>query len=70
MKIQNCFLALIASAMAGFLLFHFAMIWVYGKFYIFEPNLLILGVETTVIVAILAFSFYCFVEQLRRTGQH
>ena len=60
-------LALLALSMATFLLVHFGMIWTYGRFYIFESNLIILLLETTLIVSILGFSFYCLVEQLRLT---
>ena len=52
--------------MASFLLVHFALIWVYGKFYIFESNILVLSLETTMMVAILCFSVYCLIEQLRK----
>jgi len=41
-------LALLSFAMATFLLVHFVLIWVYGKFYIFESNMFILSLETTV----------------------
>jgi len=70
MKIVNAFkiytLALLSLAMATFLLVHFALIWVYGKFYIFESNILVLTMETTMMVAILCFSLYCLLEQLRK----
>ena len=52
--------------MASFLLIHFALIWVYGKFYVFESNILVLTMETTMIVAILCFSIYCLLEELRK----
>jgi len=52
--------------MATFLLVHFVLIWVYGKFYIFESNMFILSLETTLMVAVLFFSLYCLVEQLRK----
>jgi hypothetical protein len=62
-----CALALLAFAMASFLLFHFASIWAYGNFYIFETNRLVLILETTGMVAILGFSVFCIAEQLRKT---
>lgn len=58
-------LALMAFAMASFLLVHFALIWAYGKFYIYESNLLVLALETTVVVAILSYSIFCLAEQFR-----
>jgi hypothetical protein len=66
MKLRIYILALLAFAMASFLLFNFAAIWVYGKFFIFESNHLVLTLETTSMVAILGFSFYCIAEQVRR----
>jgi hypothetical protein len=59
-------LALLSLAMATFLLVHFALIWVCGRFYIFESNILVPTMETTMMVAILCFSIYCMVEQLRK----
>jgi hypothetical protein len=71
MKIRVYILSLLAFAMASFLLVHFGLIWAYGKFYIYESNPLVLILETTMMVAILGFSFYCLLEQLRegRAGQ-
>ena len=59
-------LALLSLAMATFLLVHFALIWAYGRFYIFESNVLVLSLETTLMVAILCFSIFCMVDQLRK----
>lgn len=64
MKARVYILALLALSMASFLLLNFGLIWAYGRFYIYESNALVLILETTLIVAILAFSFYCLVEQL------
>ena len=66
MKYKGCMLSLVALAMAVFLFFHFVMIWVYGQFYIYETNVWMLASETTLIVGILAFSSYCFIEYLRQ----
>jgi hypothetical protein len=65
LKYKGCALALLALAMASFLLLHFAMIWAYGRFYIYESNPLVLLAETGMMVGILIFSSYCFVEYLR-----
>jgi hypothetical protein len=65
MKIRVYVLSLLAFAMASFLLVHFGLIWAYGRFYIYESNPLVLILETTMMVAILSFSFYCLMEQLR-----
>jgi hypothetical protein len=54
-----------AFAMASFLLVHFALIWAYGKFYIYESNLLVLALETTLVVAILSYSIFCLADQFR-----
>jgi hypothetical protein len=59
-------LALLSLAMASFLLFHFAMIWVYGSFYIYESSRVVLSLETTMMLAILCFSISCLAGQLRK----
>ena len=64
--IKEYALALVSIAMASFLLVHFAMIWVYGKFYIYESNPAVLLLETTLMVAILGFSCFCLLSQLRQ----
>ncbi len=66
MRTQNYILSVVAFAMASFLLIHFGLIAVYGKYYIYETNRWILISEITLIVAIMTFSFYCIVDQLRR----
>jgi hypothetical protein len=67
MKIKTVCLSLLALAMASFLLLHFSLIWIYGKFYIYESNPWVLTLETSAIIAILLFSFYCLVEQFKST---
>jgi hypothetical protein len=59
-------LALMSFAMATFLLINFALIWAYGKLYVYESNHIVLVMETVLMVAILFFSLNCMVEQLRR----
>jgi len=66
MTLRICLLALLAFAMASFLLFHFGSIWAYGNFFIYESNRLVLILETTMMVAILGFSAFCMAEQLRK----
>lgn len=66
MKTRTYILALLVFAMGSFLLVHFGLIWAYGRFYIYESNPAILLFETTMMVAILAFSCYCIIEQMRR----
>jgi len=63
---KNYTLALMSLAMATFLLVHFALIWAYGKFYVYESNILVLLLETTMMVSILCFSLYYLVEQIRK----
>ena len=67
MKFRVYVLSLLAFAMASFLLFHFAAVWAYGDFFIYESNRLVLTLETTLMVAILGFSVFCIVEQVRKT---
>ena len=66
MRVKNYILAVLAFAMASFLLIHFGLIAVYGRYYIYESNPLILVSEITLIVAIMAFSSYCIIDQLRK----
>jgi hypothetical protein len=65
MKMRIYLLSLLALAMASFLLVHFGMIWVYGRFYVYVSNPVVLILETAGIAAILGFSFYCLLGQLR-----
>jgi hypothetical protein len=62
-------LSLLTLGMASFLLFHFGMIWVCGEFYIYESNYLVLTAETSFVVAILVFSFYCILGQIVKMKQ-
>ena len=66
MRYKGCVLALVACAMATFLLVHFGMIWAYGRFYIYESNPLVLLLETTLVVATLAFSSYCLIAYIKQ----
>ena len=66
LRIKTSILALLACAMASFLLVHFMLIWAYGRFYIYETNRLLLISEITLAAVIIGFSSYCFIEQLRK----
>jgi hypothetical protein len=66
MKLQTYVLSLFAIGMALFLLANVGMIWLYGRFYIYESSTVILSMETAMMVGILAFSAYCAVNQLRQ----
>ena len=66
MTLRICLLALIAFAMASFLLLNFGFIWAYGTFYIYESSKLVLILETAMMVSILGFSSFCMIEQLRK----
>jgi hypothetical protein len=65
MKFRVYVLSLLALAMAIWLLFHLACIWVYGRFFIHESNTLILLLETIAILFTVAFSISCVLEQLK-----
>lgn len=69
MKLKHYMLALLAFGMALFLLSHFALIWVYGQFYVYESNYLILSAETVMMVGILVFSAHCAIEALKAPQQ-
>jgi hypothetical protein len=66
MTFRVCALALLAFAMASFLLLNFGFIWAYGNYNIYENNRWVLISETTLMVVILGFSTYCMAEQLRK----
>lgn len=65
MKFRVYILSLLSLAMATWLLFHLACIWMYGRFFIYEPNILVLLLETIGILLAGAFSVSCAVEQLK-----
>jgi len=65
MKLRTYILSLLAFGMASWILFHFACIWVWGQFIIYEPNHWILTLETIVMFVIMAFSISCIVNHLR-----
>jgi len=69
MNLRNSVLSLLAFAMAVVLLIHFCCIWMYGSFFITESNTSILIAETSSILLILMFSFYCFLRELRQPKQ-
>ncbi len=66
MRYRGRILAFASVAMAAFLLFHFAMIWVYGRFLIYESNTWILAAETVLMAGILVFSSHCLIEYFRQ----
>ncbi len=66
MRFRSRILAFASVAMAAVLLFHFAMIWVYGRFFIYESNVWILAAETALIAGILVFSSHCLIEYFRQ----
>lgn len=65
-RLNIILLALLAIGMALFLLCHFICIWIYGEFYIYESNVLVLTLETAMIIGILGFSAYCVVKELQK----
>ena len=65
MKFRTYILSLLAFSMAIWLLYHLACIWIYGNFFIYEPNSMILVLETVFITLCLLFSISCIVEQLK-----
>ena len=69
MSVRRYFLAVLALGMALVLLFHFGCIWVYGEFVICESNTAILIAETCGMLAIVIYSGYCVLDQLRDKGR-
>jgi len=66
MKIRLYTLALLVLAMGSFLLLHFGLILVYGRFYIYESNPVVLLGEITFMVVVVVFGGYCLIDQLRK----
>jgi len=62
MNFKMCFLSLLSSGMAIFLLMHFILIWIYGKVQIYESNMIILTLEIFMTVFILGFSAFCIIS--------
>ncbi len=65
MRFRLCVLGSLALGMAICLMVHFAFIWKYGKFYIYEPNPLILVMETVMMAAIIIYALYCVISSLK-----
>lgn len=56
---------IIATALGIALLVHFALIWRYGSVLIQEPSRLVLVLETTMVVGLIAFSVFMFSRDSR-----
>ncbi|MGQ9675489.1 MAG: hypothetical protein ACUVX1_07480 [Chloroflexota bacterium] len=69
MQLRIYLLSLLTSGMALFLLIHFALIWVYGQVVVYESTTWVLAFETVMMVAVLGFSAFCLVDQLRFMGK-
>ena len=66
MNIRTYFLAVLAFAMASFLLVNFGLIVFYGRVLIYESNPVVLTLEITLITAILTFCSYCLVREVMK----
>ena len=64
-----CFLSLLSSGMAIFLLMHFILIWIYGKVQIYESNMIILTLEIFMTLFILGFSAFCIISGMKNMKQ-
>jgi hypothetical protein len=64
--LRTCILSLLAFAMAAFLLYNFSMIWLFGRYYIYEPNQFILTLETVTTIGVLIFSGFCWADYIKR----
>jgi len=54
------------TATSGALLWFFGCIWIEGSHYIQEPNIMILGVETAAVAAILGFAIHSLIRVMKR----
>ena len=64
-KFMEYFGYLLLAATSGALLWFFSCIWVKGSHYIHEPNIMVLGLETAVMAAILGFALHKLVRIIR-----
>ena len=64
-KFIEYFVNLLLAATSGALLWFFGCIWIKGSHYIYEPDIMVLGVETTVMAAILGFALHNLVRVIR-----
>jgi hypothetical protein len=69
MNFKMCFLSLLSSGMAIFLLMHFILIWIYGRVEIYESNMIILTLEIFMTLFILGFSAFCIVSGFKHARQ-
>ncbi len=69
MNFKMCFLSLLSSGMAIFLLMHFILIWIYGRVEIYESNMIILTLEIFMTLFILVFSAFCIVSGFKHARQ-
>jgi hypothetical protein len=69
MNFKICFLSLLSTGMAIFLLMHFILIWIYGRVEIYESNMLILTLEIFMTLFILGFSAFCIVSGFKHVKQ-
>ena len=51
--------------LAGWTLFTFIMIWIYGHVTVYEDNLWVRGVETILLAAVVIFGMYAFVKSYK-----
>jgi len=54
-SLKNIFAALIIIFNGGFFIWHFLMVWKYGRIYVFESNSFILWLEIVCSVGLIAF---------------
>jgi len=70
MKLRKCLLSVLAVGMGTCLLSNFISIWIFGKYYIYESNRLILVIETLMMVIIIAFSLFSLFSDFNLKSRH
>ena len=65
MKLRKCLLSVLAVGMGACLLSNFISIWIFGKYYIYEPNRMILSIETLMMIIIISFSLFSFFSDFK-----
>jgi hypothetical protein len=65
MKLRKCLISILAIGMGACLLSNFVSIWIFGKYYIYESNRMILGIETLMMIIIISYSLFSLFSDFR-----
>jgi len=68
MTLKDVIADLIIIGLSMAFLWHFSNMWRYGRYLVGEPNLLIRGLETGLLLVILVFGIVRFISRFRNIG--